>query len=67
MSRRCFYCQRQIDEIEYTDPVALARFTTPWAKIKAASESRLCSSHQRQLAAAIKRARFLALLPYTKR
>jgi len=40
---------------------------TNWSKIKPAVVTGLCSKHQRELTKAIKRARFLALLPYVTR
>jgi small subunit ribosomal protein S18 len=54
-------------DIDYKDPSGLSRYLTSWAKIKATKETGACANHQRRLAEAIKRARFLALLPYTTR
>lgn len=63
----CAFCRRKAIDIDYKDPVLLSKYLTPWAKIKAAKDTGLCAKHQRRLAEAIKRARFLALLPYTSR
>ncbi|MDH4358334.1 MAG: 30S ribosomal protein S18 [Candidatus Berkelbacteria bacterium] len=62
--RRCNACKNAVIDFDYKDS-GLSRFLNSWAKIKSRRESRLCSRHQRNLATAIKRARYLALLPYT--
>lgn len=60
---RCNACANQIVDFDYTDP-SLQRNLSSWAKIKTRRETRLCAKHQRKLSQAIKRARFLAILPY---
>jgi len=50
--------------IDYKDVVTLSRCITNRGKIGSRRKTRACAKHQRQLATAIKRARFLALLPY---
>jgi small subunit ribosomal protein S18 len=62
----CFFCQRNIKEIDYKDTKTLNQFISLLGKIKPRKKTGLCSQHQRKLAQAIKRARFLALLPYVK-
>jgi len=54
-------------EIDYKDVAALSRYLDRWNKIQPASRTNNCASHQRQVENAIKKARFLALLPYTVR
>jgi len=61
----CYFCQRNIKEIDYKDTELLKRFLSGLAKIRAKKRTGTCSSHQRKLAKAIKRARHLGLLPYT--
>ncbi|PIP23874.1 MAG: 30S ribosomal protein S18 [Candidatus Nealsonbacteria bacterium CG_4_10_14_0_2_um_filter_38_17] len=61
----CYFCQKNIKEINYKDTDTLRRFTSGLAKIKAKKRTGVCSFHQRKLAKAIKRARHLGLLPYT--
>ena len=61
----CYFCQRNIKEIDFKDTKVLWRFISSSGKIKAKKRTGTCSSHQRKLAQAIKRARFLALLSYT--
>jgi small subunit ribosomal protein S18 len=55
----------KIKEIDYKDADFLRRFLTDRGKIKARRKTGVCARHQRQLAVAIKRARHLALLPFT--
>lgn len=52
--------------IDYKDERFLARFITDTGKILPSRLSGVDARHQRQLAAAIKKARYLALLPYTR-
>jgi len=63
--RSCFFCKEKIKEIDYKDADFLRRFLTGRGKIKARRKTGVCARHQRQLAVAIKRARHLALLPFT--
>lgn len=65
--RACVFCKKKIDFIDYRDGTFLHRYLSMWAKMKPAQNTGTCSRHQRRLAEAIKRARFLAILPYVKR
>ncbi len=60
----CFFCVNAISSIDYKNTQMLQRFTSSYAKIVPKRRSGVCSKHQRKLSLAIKRARFLALLPY---
>ncbi len=53
--------------IDYKDEKLLQRFLSERGKILPARLSGISARHQRQLSVAIKRARYLALLPYIKR
>ncbi len=64
MKRTCYFCQRNIKEIDYKDVETLKKFIMPSGKIIAAQRKGTCAKHQRQLARAIKRARIMALLPF---
>ena len=64
--RICRFCEAGVIYIDYKDDKQLARFTTERGKIIPRRISGTCASHQRQLVAAIKRARHLALLPYVQ-
>ncbi len=56
-----------MSDIDYKDVRLIQRFMTSYAKISSRHRTGTCTKHQRQLAEAIKRARFLALVPYTTR
>ncbi len=62
----CFFCKEKKvpDFLEYE---ILARFTSERGKIIARSRSGACAKHQRKLTGEVKRARYLALLPYVVR
>jgi len=66
-SKQCFFSQNNIEQVDYKDLEALKKFINPHGRILSRKRTGLCAKHQRQLATAIKRARFLALLPYTSR
>jgi len=61
----CYFCQRNIKEIDFRETDLLRRFISGLAKIRARKRTGLCAKHQRKLAKAIKRARHLGLLPST--
>ena len=62
--RICPFCAEKIDQIDYKDVELLSRFLTDRGRIKGRRRTKACAKHQRRLAAAIKRARHLALLPF---
>lgn len=64
---KCTLCKAKVGEVDYKDVSALGRFLDRWNKIQPAGRTNNCSKHQRQVESSIKRARFLALLPYTNR
>lgn len=60
----CSFCVEKSKEIDYKDIAKLRKFITEKGKIIPRRMSGTCAIHQRELAAAIKRARVMALLPY---
>lgn len=66
-SRRkvCQFCVDKVDHIDYKDVAKLRRFVTERGKILPRRISGNCAKHQRQVTVAIKRARNIALLPFT--
>lgn len=58
--------EMRIREIDYKDEKLLSRFISERGKILPRRLSGVSARHQRQLSVAIKRARYLALLPYIK-
>jgi small subunit ribosomal protein S18 len=65
MRRVCQFCLEKTQTIDYKDAGLLRRFVTERGKIKGRRKSGTCAKHQRRLAVAVKRARHLALLPFT--
>ena len=65
-SRRkvCAFCQEKVTEIDYKDVNRLKKYVTEGGKILPRRISGVCAMHQRELASAIKKARYVALLPY---
>jgi small subunit ribosomal protein S18 len=61
----CRFTAEKIEQIDYKDVDILKDFITENAKIMPARITGTKTGYQRQLSTAIKRARFLALLPYT--
>ena len=59
----CPFCKGHM-KIDYKDVSMLSRYISNQAKIVSRRRSRTCAKHQRSLAQAIKRARYLAMLPY---
>lgn len=59
----CFFCQRNIQDLNFKETDLLSRFMSGMGKIKPTRKTGVCATHQRKLAQAIKRARFMALLP----
>ncbi len=59
--------EQGIRYIDYKDEKLLQRFLTERGKILPSRLSGISARHQRQISVAIKRARYLALLPYVKR
>lgn len=67
MSKQCFFSQNNIKYIDYKDVELLKKFLTPHARIMGSKRTAVSTRSQRQLAEAIKRARFMGLLPYLAR
>ena len=63
--RYCKFTAEGIEEIDYKDIGLLRQFVSESGKIIPARTTGTSARYQRQLAVAVKRARFLALLPYT--
>ena len=61
----CQFCVDKVANIDYKDLNRLRRFISERGKILPRRMSGNCAKHQRQLSEAIKRARAIALLPYT--
>lgn len=58
----CYFCKRNIQEIDFKETFLLKRFISGLGKIRPKRKTGLCSTHQRTTATSIKRARHLGLL-----
>jgi small subunit ribosomal protein S18 len=63
--RVCTFCVDKVEHIDYKDVFKLRKYITERGKILPRRISGNCAKHQRQVTAAIKRARHIALLPYS--
>jgi len=61
----CAFCVDKISHIDYKDVGRLRRYLSDRGKIEPRRKTGTCAKHQRRLTIAIKRARHVALMPYT--
>ncbi|MDR1245609.1 MAG: 30S ribosomal protein S18 [Clostridiales Family XIII bacterium] len=61
----CQFCTDKTENIDYKDTEKLRKYITDRGKILPKRVTGTCAIHQREVARAIKRARMVALLPYT--
>jgi small subunit ribosomal protein S18 len=62
--KNCYFTANNIKEIDYKDIETLSKFITESGKITPSRVTGTKAAYQRKLTTAVKRARFLALLPY---
>jgi len=67
MKKQDYFKQNNIKFIDYKDTEILVKFLNPHARILSRRKTSLTAGSQRELAQAIKRARFMGLLPYVSR
>ena len=60
----CHFCVDRIEEIDYKDTARLRKYISERAKILPRRVTGTCARHQRKLTVAIKRSRYIALMPY---
>lgn len=63
----CPFCKEQAEWVDYKDVQTLRKFLSDRGKIRARRVTGACTQHQKDIAAAIKNAREMALLPYMSR
>jgi len=61
---KCRFCRDKVREVDYKDLGSLGKLTTSQGKLFSRKRSGNCAHHQRSCKRAVKRARFLALMPY---
>lgn len=64
---QCFFCSQDKKNIDYKEVDLLRRFVSGQAKIIDPRHTGTCAKHQRMLAQAVKRARFMGLLAFVRR
>jgi len=62
-----YFSTHGIKHVDYKDVDILKRFLNPHGRLLSRRKTNLSASHQRQLEQAVKRARFMGLLPYVSR
>ncbi|MCI0433368.1 MAG: 30S ribosomal protein S18 [Gemmatimonadetes bacterium] len=66
-AKTCPLCESGVRHVNYKDEKTLSRLMTEQGKILPRRMTGTCARHQRQVCTAIKRARYLALVPYAGR
>jgi len=61
---RCRFCREKVKRVDYKDVERLSKLMTNEARLFSRKRSGNCARHQRMFKDAVKRARFMALLPY---
>ncbi|MDP8214124.1 MAG: 30S ribosomal protein S18 [Candidatus Euphemobacter frigidus] len=64
VKKPCRFCEGKLPRIDYKDVNNLRQFVTDRGKMLSRRITGTCAKHQRQLSRAIKKARYIALLPY---
>ena len=66
-NKQCHFCVNNVKYVDYKDTETLKKFLTPHSSLVKSYRTNTCSNHQRKMTSAVKRARFLALLPFVSR
>jgi small subunit ribosomal protein S18 len=61
---KCRFCRDKIAEIDYKDTASLQKLVTGQGKLFSRKRSGNCARHQRSARRALKRARFMSLMPF---
>ena len=64
---KCYFSENKIKYIDYKDVDLLKKFLNPHARMMSRKRTGVSAKYQRMLAEAVKRARFIGLLPYVSR
>jgi len=62
----CIACQEKVNYVDYKQTAVLRKFVSGQFKISSSARTGLCKKHQRMVSNAVKLARYMALMPYTK-
>jgi small subunit ribosomal protein S18 len=67
MTKQCYFSENNIQHIDYKDTDILKKFLNPHARMISRKKTGVSAKSQRQLAEAVKRARYIGLLPFVAR
>ncbi|OHA15582.1 MAG: 30S ribosomal protein S18 [Candidatus Taylorbacteria bacterium RIFCSPLOWO2_12_FULL_43_20] len=67
VNKQCYFTQNNIKHIDYKDVEILKKFLNPHARMISRKKTGITAKNQRKLALAVKRARFMGLLPFVAR
>lgn len=67
MIKQCYFSQNNIKHIDYKDTEILKKFLNPHGRMISRKKTGVCARSQRQLSEAVKRARYMGLLPFVAR
>ncbi|MFY9462407.1 MAG: 30S ribosomal protein S18 [Candidatus Sungiibacteriota bacterium] len=62
--KQCVFCTKNQKYVDYKNPEPLRPFLSGQMKIASSRRSGVCAKHQRKVSTALKRARYLGLIPY---
>lgn len=65
VQKPCKFCKEKVEYIDYKDIQLLKKYTTDRGKIKPRRLTGNCAQHQKDISNAVKRARTMALIPYS--
>lgn len=64
MAKQCFFTENSLEHIDFKDVNILKKFLNPHGRILSRKRTNITAKNQRKLALAVKRSRYMALLPY---
>jgi len=65
INKTCYFCDNKLKVVDYKDKELMLKYITERGKIIARTRTGTCAKHQRLLTVSLKRARHLALIPFT--
>lgn len=66
-AKQCYFSKNNIKHIDYKDTEILKKFINPHGRMISRKKTGVSAKSQRQLATAVKRARYIGLLPFVTR
>ncbi len=63
-TKKCRFCRMKVEEVDYKDLPNIQKLVAAQGKLLSRKRTGTCAKHQRSAKSAVKRARYMALLPY---